>query len=161
MPNHDPSLRQHLLELLQGGHAHATFDAVIANIPANLRGKKPAGYPHSLWMLLEHLRLAQWDILEFSRNPKYSAPKWPDDYWPESAAPPSAAAWNASVKKFRADLTTTQNLVKNPRTDLFAKIPWGDGQTILREVLLLADHNSHHLAQMIDIRRLLGDWPSR
>ncbi|MGA7380242.1 MAG: DinB family protein [Terriglobales bacterium] len=161
MPNHDQSLRQHLLELLQGGHAHATFDAVIANIPANLRGKKPAGYPHSLWMLLEHLRLAQWDILEFSRNPKYSAPKWPDDYWPKSAAPPSPAAWNASVKKFRADLTTTQNLVKNPRTDLFAKIPWGDGQTILREVLLLADHNSHHLAQMIDIRRLLGDWPSR
>ncbi|MFZ0800771.1 MAG: DinB family protein [Terriglobales bacterium] len=158
MPNHDQSLRQHLLELLQGGHAHATFDAVIANLPANLRGKKPAGYPHSLWMLLEHLRLAQWDILEFSRNPKYSAPKWPDDYWPKSAAPPSAAAWNASVKKFRADLTTTQNLVKNPRTDLFAKIPWGDGQTILREVLLLADHNSHHLAQMIDIRRLLGAW---
>jgi DinB superfamily len=161
MPNHDQSLRQHLLELLQGGHAHATFDAVIANIPANLLGKKPAGYPHSLWMLLEHLRLAQWDILEFSRNPKYSAPKWPDDYWPKSAAQPSPAAWNASVKKFRADLTTTQNLVKNPRTDLFAKIPWGDGQTILREVLLLADHNSHHLAQMIDIRRLLGDWPSR
>jgi len=158
MPNHDQSLRQHLLELLQGGHAHATFDAVIANLPANLRAKKPAGYPHSLWMLLEHLRLAQWDILEFSRNPKYAAPKWPDDYWPKTAAPPTPSAWNASVKQFRADLKTMQNLVKNPRTDLFAKIPWGDGQTILREVLLIADHNSHHLAQMIDIRRLLGAW---
>jgi hypothetical protein len=158
MPNHDKSLRDHLIELLKGGHAHATFDAVIANIPAKLRGKKPANYPHSLWMLLEHLRLAQFDILEFSRNPNYAAPKWPDDYWPKSAAPTTPAAWNASVKNFRADLKAAQALVKNPRTDLFAKIPWGDGQTILREVLLLADHNSHHLAQMIDIRRLLQDW---
>jgi DinB superfamily len=158
MPNHDKSLREHLVELLKGGHAHATFDAIVANIPIELRGKKPNGYPHSLWMLLEHLRIAQSDILEFSRNPKYAAPKWPDDYWPKSAAPPSATAWNASIKKFRADLKAIQNLVKNPKTDLFAKIPWGDTQTILREVLLLADHNSHHLAQMIDIRRLLGNW---
>jgi hypothetical protein len=158
MPNHEQSLRKHLLELLQGGHAHATFDAIIANIPANLRGKKPANYPHSLWMLLEHLRLAQWDILDFSRNPNYVARKWPDDYWPKSAAPAIPAGWNASIKKFRADLRAVQALVKNPRTDLFAKIPWGDGQTILREVLLLADHNSHHLGQMLDIRRLLGAW---
>lgn len=110
-------------------------------------------------MLLEHLCLAQWDILEFSRNAKYKAPKWPDDYWPKSAAPPSAAAWNTSVKKFRTDLKAAQKLVKNPRTDLFAKIPWGDGQIILREILLLADHNSHHLGQMLDVRRLLGAWP--
>jgi hypothetical protein len=159
MPNPDKSLRDHLIELLNGGHAHATFDAIIANIPSNLRGKKPANYPHSLWMLLEHLRLAQSDILEFSRNPKYRAPKWPDDYWPKTAAPPTPAAWNASIKKFRADLKATQALVKNPKTDLFAKIPWGDGHTILREVLLLADHNSHHLAQIIDLRRLLSNWP--
>jgi hypothetical protein len=159
MPNPDKSLRDHLIELLNGGHAHATFDAIIANIPANLRGKRPANYPHSLWMLLEHLRLAQSDILEFSRNPKYRAPKWPDDYWPKTAAPPTPAAWNASIKKFRADLKAMQALVKNPKTDLFAKIPRGDGHTILREVLLLADHNSHHLAQIIDLRRLLSDWP--
>jgi hypothetical protein len=159
MPSPDKSLRDHLIELLNGGHAHATFDAIIANIPSNLRGKKPANYPHSLWMLLEHLRLAQSDILEFSRNPKYRAPKWPDDYWPKTAAPPTPAAWNASIKKFRADLKATQALVKNPKTDLFAKIPWGDGHTILREVLLLADHNSHHLAQIIDLRRLLSNWP--
>jgi hypothetical protein len=159
MPNPDKSLRDHLIELLNGGHAHATFDAIIANIPANLRGKRPANYPHSLWMLLEHLRLAQSDILEFSRNPKYRAPKWPDDYWPKTAAPPTPAAWNASIKKFRADLKAMQALVKNPKTDLFAKIPWGDGHTILREVLLLADHNSHHLAQIIDLRRLLSNWP--
>jgi hypothetical protein len=161
MPNHDHSLRKHLIELLAGGNAHATFDDIIANIPAKLRGKKPSGYPHSLWMLLEHLRLAQWDILEFSRKPKYTASKWPDDYWPKSAAPPSNAAWNASIKNFRADLKVMQNLVKNPKTDLFAKIPWGDGQTILRETLLLADHSSHHLGQMLDVRRLLGAWPNR
>jgi hypothetical protein len=161
MPDRDRSLRQHLLELLNGGHAHATFDAVMANLPANLRGKKPANFPHSLWMLLEHLRLAQSDILEFSRNPRYKAPKWPDDYWPKSPAPPSGAAWNASIKKFRTDLKAMQALVKNPKTDLFAKIPWGDGQTILREALLLAAHNSHHLGQIIDIRRLLGAWPTK
>lgn len=159
MPDHDKSLRQHLIELLKGGSAHATFDAVVADIPAKLRGEKPSGYPHSLWMLLEHLRLAQRDILEFSCNSKYKAPRWPDDYWPKGAAPPTAAAWNSSVKKFRADLKAMQNMVKDPKTDLFARIPWGEGQTILREVLLLGDHNSHHLAQMIDIRRLLGDWP--
>ena len=159
MPNLDQSLRHHLVELLKGGHAHATFDAIVANIPAKLRGKKPSGYPHSLWMLLEHLRLAQYDVLEFSRNPKYAAPKWPDDYWPKMPAPPTPTAWNASLKGFRADLKAMETLIKNPRTDLFAKIPWGTGQTILREALLLADHNSHHLGQMLDVRRLLGAWP--
>jgi DinB superfamily len=123
MPDRDKSLRQHLVELLQGGHAHATFDAIVANIPAKLRGKKPAGYPHSPWMLLEHLRMAQWDILEFSRNPNYKAPKWPDDYWPKTAAPPSDAAWNASIRKFRADLKAVQALVKSPKTDLSPKFP--------------------------------------
>jgi hypothetical protein len=161
MTNHDLSLRQHLLELLKGGTAHATFDAIIVNIPAKLRGRKPANFPHSLWMLLEHLRLAQWDILEFSRNPKHVSPPWPEGYWPKTAVPPTPAAWNASVKKFRAQLRAMENLVKNPKTDLFAKIPWGSGQTILRQALLLADHNSYHLGQMLDLRRLLGDWPAK
>jgi hypothetical protein len=160
MADHDKALREQIVSLLQGGGAHATFDDVTANIPAKLRGRKPVGLPHSLWMLLEHLRLAQWDILEFSRNPKYVAPKWPEDYWPKSAAPASDTAWKASIRKFRADLKAMQALVKNPRTDIFARIPWGNGQTILREALLVADHNSHHLGQMIDIRRLLGDWPT-
>ena len=158
MPNHDQSLRRHLLELLNGGAAHATFDQAIDKIPANLRGKKPANFPHTLWMLLEHLRIAQHDILEFSRNPKYKAATWPDDYWPKTPAPPTPAAWNASVKNFRVDLEAMQKLVKNPKTDLFAKIPWGDGQTILREAMLLADHNAYHIAQMIDVRRLLHNW---
>jgi hypothetical protein len=156
----DKALREHVLYLLDGGGAHAKFDEVVADIPPKLLGQKPAGLPHSLWMLLEHLRLAQWDILEFSRNPKHASPKWPEGYWPKTEAPPSPAAWNAGVKQFREDLKAMQDLVKDPKTDLFAKIPWGDGQTVLREVLLLADHNAYHLGQMLDVRRLLGAWPA-
>ena len=152
------SLRQHLIELLAGGHAHAKFDDVIKNLPPTLRGTKPQNFPHSPWMLLEHLRIAQWDILEFSRNEKHESPKWPEGYWPKTEAPPTAAAWTESVNQFQSDLKSMQELVKNPKTDLFAKIPWGDGQTILREALLVADHNSYHLGQLLDVRRLLGAW---
>ena len=155
------SLREHLLYLFQGGGAHAKFDEVITDIPAKLRGQKPAGMPHSLWMLLEHMRIAQWDILEFSRNAKHVSPDWPKGYWPKTEAPPNPAVWNASIKNFRADLKAMQSLVKNPKTDLFAKIPWGDGQTVLREALLLADHNAYHLGQIVDVRRLLGAWPGK
>ena len=159
--DNDKVLREHVLYLLEGGGAHAKFDEVVAGIPPKLFGQKPAGLPHSLWMLLEHLRIAQWDILEFSRNPKYTSRKWPEEYWPKTDAPPSPAAWNASVKKFHQDLKAMQKLVKEPETDLFARIPWGDGQTILREALLLADHNAYHLCQMLDVRRLLGAWPEK
>lgn len=151
-------LREHLLYLLDGGGAHATFDDVVKNMPEKLRGVKPDGLEHSAWMLLEHLRLAQWDILEFSRNSKYKAPEWPKDYWPKTQAPPSAAAWDKSIHQSRKDLKAMQDLVANPKTDLFARIPWGDGQTILREALLLADHNAYHIGQLVDLRRLLGDW---
>ena len=156
----DKALREHVLYLLDGGGAHAKFDEVVADIPPKLLGQKPAGLPHSLWMLLEHLRIAQRDILEFSRNPKHASPKWPEGYWPAAEASPSAVGWSASVEKFRQDLKAMQDLVKDPKTDLFAKIPWGDGQTVLREVLLLADHNAYHLGQMLDVRRLLGAWPA-
>ena len=159
--NDDGSLRRHLVELLKGGSAHARFEEAIAGIPAKLRGQKPAGLPHSLWMLLEHMRLAQHDILEFSRSRKHVSPDWPKGYWPRSEAPPSVAAWNTSIKKFRQDLKTVQDLVANPKTDLHACIPWGDGQTVLREALLVADHNAYHLAQLVDVRRLLGDWPEK
>ena len=160
-PDHDASLRQHLLELLKGGSAHAPFEDAIAGLPAKLRGKKPAGFPHSPWMLLEHLRIAQWDILEFSRNRKHASPDWPNDYWPRGEAPPTSAAWNASIKEFRRDLKAMQALVANRKTDLYARIPWGEGQTILREALLLADHNAYHVAQLVDVRRLLGAWPEK
>ncbi|HEV2696733.1 MAG TPA: DinB family protein [Terriglobales bacterium] len=154
----DQSLRKHVLELLEGGHAHATFDSVIKDFPAEMRGKVPQGLPHSAWMLLEHLRLAQWDILDFSINPQYKTMKWPDDYWPKTPAPADASAWEKSVKSFRDDLSAMKKLVSDPKTDLFKKIPWGEGQTILREALLVANHNSHHLGQLIDVRRALGIW---
>jgi DinB superfamily len=157
----DKVLREHVIYLLDGGGAHAKFDEVVADIPPQLLGRKPARLPHSLWMLLEHLRIAQRDILDFSHNPEYVSPKWPEGYWSKTEAPPSPSAWTASVKQFREDLKAMKDLVKDPETDLFAKIPWGDGQTVLREALLLADHNAYHLGQMLDVRRLLGAWPEK
>ncbi|HUJ95985.1 MAG TPA: DinB family protein [Terriglobales bacterium] len=156
----DKSLRDHVVYLLQGGGAHLKFDEALDGIPSKLRGKKPKKLPHSCWMLLEHMRLAQWDILEFSRNAKHVSPDWPSGYWPQSAAPASDAAWNASIRGFRKDLKAMQDLVASPKTDLFARIPWGDGQTILREALLIADHNAYHLGQLVAVRRLLGAWPA-
>jgi len=155
---HDKHLREHVLYLLDRGGAHAKFDDVVKEWPEQARGVKPEGLPHSAWMLLEHLRLAEWDILEFSRNPKHESPKWPEGYWPEAEAPPDAAAWNKSIRQFRKDLTAMQDLVANPKTDLYAPIPWGDGETILREALLVADHNAYHIGQLVDVRRLLGAW---
>jgi hypothetical protein len=154
----DQHLRQNLLYLVRGGGAHAKFDDAVRSLPPNLRGKKPSNFPHSPWMLLEHLRIAQWDIVEFSRNAKHVSPKWPEGYWPKTPVPPSDTAWAKSIQKFRADQKALLDLVANPKTDLFAKIPWGDGQTILREALLVADHNAYHIAQLIDVRRLLGAW---
>ena len=152
------TVREHVIYLLKGGGAHASFEDAIKNFPAELRGKKVKGLPHTAWMLLEHMRIAQWDILDFSINPNYKAMKWPEDYWPASAAPPSPAAWNNSIKEFNKDLRAMQDLVANPKTDLFQKIPWGEGQTLLREALLIADHNAYHLGQVVDLRRLLGTW---
>ena len=155
---HGKQLREHVLYLLDGGGAHARFNDAVKDMPENLRGAKPNGFPHSAWMLLEHLRIAQWDILEFSRNSKHKSPKWSEGYWPKTAAPPTVAAWNRSVQQFRKDLRAMLDLVANPKTDLYARIPWGDGQTILRQALLLADHNAYHLGQLIDVRRLVGAW---
>ena len=155
----DRSLREHLVRLLEGGHAHANFDAAIKGLPASLRARAPRGLPYSAWRLLEHMRIAQWDILEFSRDRTHQSPKWPEGYWPApDGGRPSESAWRKSVAAFRRDLKAMQDLVTDPTTDLFARIPWGDGQTILREALLVADHNAHHLGQLIVVRRLLGAW---
>lgn len=154
----DPILRDHLVKLLRGGSAHLGFDEAIEGLPADLRGTKQQELPHTAWQLLEHLRLAQWDILDFSRNPDYAAPKWPDDYWPETAAPPDDESWDRSVEQFRRDLKAMEDLVSDPKTDLYTKIPWGEGQTILREALLVADHNGYHLGQMVALRQALGAW---
>jgi hypothetical protein len=154
----DKALREHRLYLLRGGGAHLDFEAAVADLPADLRGVKPVGLPHSPWRLLEHLRICQWDILEFSRNPRHVSPQFPEGYWPKGDGPPDAAAWDRSVEAFRADLQAMEDLVADPATDLFARIPHGQGQTILREALLVADHNAYHLGQLVVVRRLLGAW---
>lgn len=156
--NKDTALRDHLLYLLQGGGAHLSFEDAIADLPAKLRGATVSGVPHTPWRLLEHLRIAQWDILEFSRNPKHVSPSFPDGYWPDGDTPPDNRAWDRSVAALRADLKAMQDLVADPATDLFAPIPHGEGQTILREALLVADHNAYHLGQLVMLRRALGAW---
>lgn len=149
-------LREHLVEMLRAGNAHLSFDDAMNGLPAELRGSKPAGFPHTPWQLLEHLRIAQWDILEFSRNPKHVSPEFPAGYWPATEAPPDDAAWEASVESFRADGAAMEALVTSPH--LLERLPHGSGQTIAREAMLLAGHNSYHLGQMVLIRRLLGAW---
>jgi hypothetical protein len=156
--NNDASLRKHLINLLTGSEAHADFEAAVKDFPVAARGQRPDGADHSPWQLLEHLRMAQWDILDYSRNPKYEAMKWPEDYWPKSPAPPSEAAWDESVQAFRDDQKAMSDLISDESTDLFAEIPHGDGQTILREALLIADHNAYHVGQLILLRKILGAW---
>ena len=154
----DQAIREHVLYLLRGGGAHLSFDDAIADLPAEFRGRKPDNVPHSPWRLLEHMRNAQWDILEFCRNPKHVSPKFPDGYWPEGDAPPTADAWDRTIQAFHEDLKAMQDLVTDPRSDLLAAIPSGDGQTLLREALLIADHNAYHLGQLVIVRRCLGIW---
>jgi hypothetical protein len=149
----DP-LRRHILAALQMEGAHLSFRDAVADFPVKLRGKKPRGAPHTAWQLLEHMRLAQQDILDFSRNPDYEERKFPDDYWPASAAPPSEEAWDKSVRQFVKDLEAMQSLVAKEK-DLFAKIPHGQEQTLLREALLVVDHNSYHLGQLVFLRKML------
>jgi hypothetical protein len=161
LTDRDRSLREHLVYLLGGGGAHAGFDTAVERFPASLRGARPKGAPYTAWQLVEHMRIAQWDILEFSRDARHVSPEFPDGYWPRSAAPASARAWNESLRAFRRDLRAMIALVKNPKTDLHARIPHGDGQTILREALLVADHNAYHLGQLIVLRKLAGNWPPR
>ncbi|HEX4759088.1 MAG TPA: DinB family protein [Terracidiphilus sp.] len=151
-------LRQQLVNLLTGKEAHADFDAAIKDLPAGARGKRPKGAEHSPWQILEHLRIAQWDILEFAVDPKHKSPDWPEGYWPKALAPKSTTEWDASVKNFRRDQKRWCDLVASESTDLFAKIPHGDGQTVLRQALLTADHNAYHLGELVLVRRLLGAW---
>lgn len=151
-------LRQHVVNLLKGGEAHADFDAATANLPAKLRGERPKGAEHSPWDLVEHLRIAQWDILEYSQDPKHKSPEFPAGYWPKSPIPPSEEAWDRSVNAFGKDLKALCDLVANESTDLLAPIPHAKDHTILREALLAADHNAYHIGQLVLVRRLLGAW---
>jgi hypothetical protein len=148
------SLRQHLVNLLAKGEAHIDARSALKDFPEDLRGRKPPGAPHTPWQLLEHLRIAQWDILRFSVDPSHVSPKWPEGYWPDEA-PASDQAWKESVRQFLADLEAVCDLVRDPKRDLFARIAHGEGQTLLREVLLVADHNAYHLGQLVMVRRTL------
>jgi hypothetical protein len=152
----DKALRDHVIFLLKGGGAHAGFDDTLRDWPLQFAGIKVAKFPHTAWMLLEHIRLAQWDILEFSRNSKYVSPKWPEGYWPEASAPLNEEAWKASMDACRKEMQAMERLVADPKVDLYAGIPWGDGQTILREAMLMADHNAYHLGQLMMLRKSLG-----
>ncbi len=157
----DAFLRRHLVDLLRGRNAHLDFDSAVKGLPAALRGARAEGQPHTPWRLVEHLRIAQWDILEFSRDAEHISPAWPEGYWPPDDAPPDDGAWEAGVEAFRRDLQAMCDLVQDPASDLFVELPWGDGQTLLREALLVADHNAYHVGQIVTLRSLLGDWPPR
>src|ERR1044071_8826922 len=154
--SNDKSLRDHLRSLLEGGNAHITFDDFLKDFPADKCGERVAGLPYTAWQVLEHIRIAQWDILEFSRDAKHVSPKWPEGYWPRKEQVGTPELWSQTVAKFRDDLKRMQDLVADPATDLLAKIPHGTGQTILREALLIADHNSYHLGVLLAMSRILG-----
>jgi len=153
------ALREHIVHLLRGGSAHMHFDAVLDGLSAEGRGRRPDGLPYSPWELVEHMRLAQWDILEYCRNPQHASPAWPEGFWPDQPQPPGEQAWERSLEAFRSDLETIIGFVAAPDTDLLAPIPHGhEGHSVLREALLVADHNAYHLGQLVTVRRLLGEW---
>ncbi|HTR48693.1 MAG TPA: DinB family protein [Verrucomicrobiae bacterium] len=155
----ETTVRDYLRRALSWHEAHVDWKKAVEGIPAKDRGKRPKGAEHSPWELLEHMRIATWDILEFSRDAKHASPDWPGGYWPKKPAPPNASAWGKSVKALAHDLEEMGKLVTDPKTDLLAPISGGSGQTILREALLIADHNAYHLGQLVLVRRLLGCWP--
>lgn len=152
--------RTQLADALAWHQAHATFEDAVHGLPSELRGRRAAGFPHSPWELVEHIRLTQHDLLDFCRNPEYETPAWPDAYWPKTPAPPDARAWEASVAAYGRDRTAFQALVRDPSIDLEAKIPHGQGQTYIREVLLAIDHAAYHVGQLVAVRRALGAWKS-
>jgi len=157
-PDADASLRKHLVELLKGGEAHVGISDALADFTADKRVVLAPGFEHTAWQLLEHIRIVQWDILEFSRNPEHVSPDFPAGYWPKPSASPDDAEWKKSVQALQNDLRAMIELVSDRQADLYRAFPWGNGQTLLREALLMADHNAYHLGQMVDLRRALGIW---
>ena len=156
--SNDTAVRDLLSRPLAWQDAHVGFEAAVAGIPERVRGTQPKGLPYSPWQLLEHLRLAQHDILDFCRNPDYEELAWPADYWPASPEPPSASAWDNAIAQFVKDREALQALAADRTIDLHAKIPHGSGQTYARELQLVADHNAYHIGQLVLVRRLLGVW---
>src|ERR1700744_5565772 len=156
MEHHDKFLVAELTKLLLGGSAHISLKDALKGLKPSLRGVKPDNMPYSIWQLVEHIRIAQWDMLEFSRDAEHKSPKWPDDYWPKAAAPEHESDWEGSLSQIDSDLDESIGLLEH--SDLYQPLPHGDGQTILREALQIADHNSYHIGEILAIRRILGDW---
>lgn len=152
-------LRSQLADLLTWSSAHADLDRAVKNVPPEARGMRPDGVPYSLWQLLEHIRAAQWDILDFCRNSDYRSPDWPDEFWPDDPEPPAREDWQKSIDAVRRDRQSLVELIEDEKTDLFERIPHGEDQTFLREAVLVADHNAYHIGQMVLLRRMLGIWP--
>ena len=154
----DKQLRQQLAKTIDWNEAHADFSAAVADMPADQMGSVPEGFAHSPWQLLEHIRIALWDIVEFSRDAPHQSPEWPSGYWPKTAAPKGKTAWEESVKAVKQHVEEMRELINDPKRDLFAPLPHGSGQTLLREALLAADHNSYHVGQLVMTRKALGAW---
>jgi DinB superfamily len=154
----DTAVREHLIWLLEGGHAHIKFDDVVKGVPVDRAGERPAGLPYSAWEQLEHMRLAQNDMLRFSLSAEHVSPEWPAGYWPATPSPKSESDWSKSIRSFRKDLAEFVAVIRDPGQDLYRKFPWGSGQTLFREALQIADHNAYHLGQLVLLRRLLGEW---
>ncbi|MFZ0389153.1 MAG: DinB family protein [Calditrichia bacterium] len=153
--NENSEVRQHVLRLLQGKGAHIDFDEAVKNLRPDLRGERREGFPYTIWQLLEHIRIAQWDMVEFSKDANHQSPEWPKEYWPEEEAPPDDAAWENSLRQIQADRIKMEKMVEDQQNDLLAKIPHGSGQTLLREALQVADHNAYHLGQIMLMRKIL------
>ncbi|GCF08421.1 DinB family protein [Dictyobacter arantiisoli] len=158
MAEHDQVVREELKALVRGGNAHMSFDDAIAQFPLEYANTRPPHVPYTPWHLLEHLRIAQWDILEFIRNPQHVSPPWPDGYWPARAAQADQVAWNKTVEGFRADLQALIELTSDQTLDLYTPLPHGDGQTIVRELQLVADHNAYHIGEFAILRQIMGTW---
>lgn len=158
MENNDQITRKHLVDFITGGNAHATLEDALKDLPASLRGAVPVGLPYSIWQLAEHIRIVIWDILEFTKDQSHKSPKWPDEYWPKEAEPKSSEQWDETIAQIKKDTAEFLAIVNDPSKNLYEPLPKGDGQTILREAILIGDHNAYHTAEIIVIRRLLGAW---
>lgn len=154
----DKQLRQQLAKALDWREAHADLASAVADFPVEQRGAVPENMPHSAWQLLEHIRIALWDIVQFCQSTRHKSPPWPEGYWPKKPAPPSEEAWDRSVEAIHENIEIIRKLITDPKHDLMAPIPGGSGQTLLREALLIADHNAYHLGQLVLVRRALGEW---
>jgi len=151
-------LVKNLVDLIEKGNAHVSLDKALENIPFSLLGERPGNLPYSTWQITEHIRIAQWDILEFSHGSKHVSPKWPDGYWPNETAPKSEDEWKKCIQQIQSDRTSFTELIKNAGDNLYKPFEYGNGQSLLKEALVLADHNSYHTGEIIIIRRLLNEW---